>query len=469
MQIKQIIVNTVWFGVIPKIAMLINMVLLPMITPYLSPFDYGIIGIINSYTGIFTLLSILGLNVHLSNSFYVYGIHFRKVWGRILTLILVSSAVFSVVFGILMIFALTEISGTIKMLTIICACIPILLNANVTLASHYYPLVCRPKPLVIRNLLASIVGIAITFSFIYYLRLGFVGWVAGSAVAACAGFLLFIPPLWLHERIRPVPALDLQRIFRWLKISLPIIPHSLGFILLGSSDRIIMQMLGVSVNDIGLYSNGYQMGDYVTLLTSAMIVAVAPRIQECYRSGNFVALRRLYLFCQIIAGFLIVMFSIWMPQIYQLLIRNTELQAACPLAVLICFANIAYPFYAFISTAAFIEERTLKVLWLVFLPGVINIVLNLVFIPIYGYKAAVFTTLVAYWSQLLIPYFVGYFKQMAVRLLGNLHLPLVMGGVFLLMVFFAYYASDFNVMIKVSLSFIGGLGIIFYMYRQKEI
>lgn len=469
MRIKQIVVNAIWFGVIPKITVLIHVILLPIITPYLTPFDYGIIGIVNSYMSIFILLSVLGLNVHLTNSFYVYGARFREVWRRILTLMLLSSILFSIIYAFIMLFVLTEISGKIKTLTIICACIPILLNGNMTLAAHYYPLVYRPQPLVVRNLLASLMGIIVTFGFIYYLRLGFLGWLAGSAVTTFAGFVLFISPIWIQGKIYPSVLPSFAKVKHWLKISFPVIPHSLGFILLGSSDRIIMQLLHVPVNEIGLYSNGYQMGDYAVILAAALITSVTPRIQELYRCGDFTALKRLFMLCQSLTIGIVVLLSVWMPQVYALLIRNIELQPACSIAVLVCFANIVFPFYSFMSIAAFIEEKTLKVLWLVFLPGVVNVSLNFIFIPIYGYKAAVFTTLIAYWSQLMIPYFVGYFRKIAIDLLTTLRLPLILLGVFVLLLVAAYWVASCAFLYKLLFSVFFITLFLFFAFRYSKV
>ncbi len=55
------------------------------------------------------------------------------------------------------------------------------------------------------------------------------------------------------------------------------------------------------------------------------------------------------------------------------------------------------------------EKKTKYILWLVFFPAIINIILNFIFIPIYGYIAAAYTTIISYWLILLIPFFSDYF------------------------------------------------------------
>ena len=73
-----------------------------------------------------------------------------------------------------------------------------------------------------------------------------------------------------------------------------------------------------------------------------------------------------------------------MPEIYALLIRNANLAKSCDIASLLCFANVVFSFYAFMSAPAFIEKKTMQLLWLVFVPGILNFLLCYAFIPFFG-------------------------------------------------------------------------------------
>ncbi len=468
MKPRKVIENTIWFGIIPQVSTLINILILPLITPFLTAFDYGVNGIINSYMSLFLTISILGLNVHLTNSFYTLRKRFNLLWGRILAIILISSLIFAIIYALILTYNLTEVKGSIKVLTIIGSCLPILFQANKLLANHYYPLIYNPKPYVLRNLFTSLLGVIITFICIYILRLGFLGWVTSSAIVSITNFVLFIKPLWIDKKIFPIFSIKQKRLKNWILISLPIIPHSLGFIILSSSDRIIMQIIGVSFHDIGLYSNGYQIGSYINIITAAMITAVLPKIQEMFRSNQFKQLKSLYLFIQITTITGIFLFSIWIPQIYEILIRNKELKEASFIAFIICFSNIVFPFYAFISTTAFIEERTYKLLWLILLPGIVNIILNFVFIPIYGYKSAIFTTLVSYWLQLLIPLFEPYFKNKVRLIFGTIKFPILLLFLLIFILLLSIFIVKISIIAKTILTIILIMLYLMYFKRQKD-
>ena len=124
----------------------------------------------------------------------------------------------------------------------------------------------------------------------------------------------------------------------------------------------------------------------------------------------------------LVTSFLI---CIWMPEIYSLLIRNASLAQSCDIACLLCFANVVYSFYVFMSAPAFIEKNTVQLLWLVFVPGILNFVLCYTLIPVFGYRAAIWSTIISYWSQLSIPFVVGYYRKSVSQWLGHRGLILV--------------------------------------------
>ena len=75
MSTRKIVTNTIYYGVVPKLTMLLSIVMLPLTTPFLTTYDYGIYGVLTSYTSLFVSIAPLGLNVHLTNSFAEHTAH----------------------------------------------------------------------------------------------------------------------------------------------------------------------------------------------------------------------------------------------------------------------------------------------------------------------------------------------------------------------------------------------------------
>jgi O-antigen/teichoic acid export membrane protein len=230
-----------------------------------------------------------------------------------------------------------------------------------------------------------------------------------------------------------------------------------------------MSVYKTPLDEVGYYTHGYSMGDYITVISAALITALAPRIQELYRSLDFVKLKRVYILSQVFTTVTVFLFAIWIPEIYKLVIKNADLQKSSSIASLICFSNIIFPLYAFMSTSAFIEKKTTKLLYLVFIPGTLNIVLNLIFIPIYGYKAAIYTTLIAYWSLLIIPLFVKFYSDFIIQIFHSKLILLFLFIIFTSTLIIAQYLSLINALDKFLLTGILLIILSYLLYKFREV
>ncbi len=466
MSTRKIVTNTFYYGVVPKLTMLLSIVMLPLTTPFLTTFDYGVYGVLTSYTSLFVSIAPLGLHVHLTNSYFELPRHYNLVWGRVLLMMLLSSLCFGLVNMGILLFTLPMGFSWEGLALCFVGSMPIFLLANGLLAQHIFPLVERPKPLVFTNLSGAVLGMLVSFVLIYWFRLGYWGLVASGFVSAVFVFTVFVRFVWHDFDIRPIWDHNKRRIKWMVKIALPLVPHTLGFVLLTSSARIVMSQYQVSYDEIGLFSHGSTMGDYAVVVTSALVTALMPQIQRTFRNSDFLSYRKLYFLCQTVALVTSFLICIWMPEIYKLLIRNASLAQSCDIACLLCFANVVYSFYVFMSAPAFIEKNTLQLLWLVFVPGILNFVLCYTLIPVFGYRAAIWSTIISYWSQLSIPFVVGYYRRSVTQWLGRRWIIL---AIFLLIILNLVVANTLmHVLIwqKILLSVVALACLGFFYYRQ---
>lgn len=464
--IKSIFGNAFYYGVIPKIPQLINLLLLPIITPFLCLDDYGIWGIVSSYSSFFLALAPLGLHVHLPNYFFEVK-KWKIYWNHIFFLFLVSGMISAILYIGFILVELQYVSFKTRLLIAVFSCCPILLFATNTISGQLYPLLSKPLPLVLRNLTASLCAIAVSFIVIVYFRIGYWGWILGSMTSAIVGFILFSFILYKDEKIYPSIEYNFRRINSWMKISFPVIPHAIGFMLLNSSSRIIMSIHNVSLEDVGIFSNGYMMGDYITIISIALVTALAPQIQRSYREHRLNDYRHIFYLCQLTGLVVVFLVSCWMPDIYKLVIRNESLHVAAPIASYTCYTNILMPFYQFLAMAVFIKKNTKQLLWLVFVPGILNVGLCLIFIPIYGYWAAVFSTLISFWSLLLVPFFSNFHKIEVQAWLGSRTRLFALFIIILALLIGSNILRSTNISIKLIITFIVG-GLFLLLLKKKK-
>jgi O-antigen/teichoic acid export membrane protein len=210
------------------------------------------------------------------------------------------------------------------------------------------------------------------------------------------------------------------------------------------------------------------MGDYAVMITTALVTAISPQIQKAYRSNDYMRYRKLYFLCQGVCLLTSIMICVWIPEIYDFLIRNESLKQSSAIASYMCFSNVVFAFYVFMSTPVFIEKNTMQLLWLVFVPGVLNLILCFVFIPIYGYKAAIYTTIFSYWTQLLIPFLIGYYKRNVRQWLGSLSKIYLILFFLIVSLLLAQLSSEMDIHFRFLESFFL-LAFFFYFYKKKHI
>lgn len=450
MKIKQLLTNIIWYGVIPKITAILSLLLLPLITPFLTLEDYGIMGLINSYKGIALGVATFGLHMHLTNSYFELGKNFILLWRRLFFYMIVSSFLTAIALTFIYSFSLSITPESKKTLIISLSIIPILFFSVNTIIEHYFPLVYKPRTQVLRNLIASVVSIGFSFVMIRYYSLGYVGWVVSTTILTLLTFILFFKPLYIDLKIYPQVDFNFSRIKKLLKISLPIIPHNLSHMLLSSSDRIIMDILGVSVVSIGLYSNGYSIGENSNVVITGISIALSPVLQRIFREKNIIQMKYYYRLSNLIISAFILLVMLFMKEFYIIFIKNESLQPAYIVAILTSVSYLVNATaYMYLSTSIFINKTTNKILYLVFLPAIVNILLNFIFIPIYGFMAALYTTIFTYWLVFALPFLFPFFRDIIRNMIGSRKIMLEGLLINILVLGIAFFCYDVNYIWKI--------------------
>ena len=69
-------------------------------------------------------------------------------------------------------------------------------------------------------------------------------------------------------------------IFKYLKVSLPVVPHQYSVYLLDASDRLVMDQLNTSTEEIGKYNFAYGFGNYFSMFSMAIGLAIGPMLNQ---------------------------------------------------------------------------------------------------------------------------------------------------------------------------------------------
>lgn len=188
-----------------------------------------------------------------------------------------------------------------------------------------------------------------------------------------------------------------------LLFNLPLIPHYLSTYLLSSSDKIMISHL-ISDSATAYYSIAHSVASIGIILWSAINGSLLPYTYEkCadkdYKSLNKVTLPLLTIFA--FGCFGVILFA---PEVVRIMATADYMEAIYVIPPIVggVFFQVQYYIYA---NVVYYHKKPVYVMIGSFVAMVLNIGLNYIFIPEFGYIAAGFTTIFCYGLQALIDYF----------------------------------------------------------------
>lgn len=195
-----------------------------------------------------------------------------------------------------------------------------------------------------------------------------------------------------------------------LTISVPLVFHLLAGYVLSSSDRIMIHSL-VGSKAVGLYSVAYSSAMVVSILMTSMNSAWVPWSMAQIDSGKYDELRKISKIYIILFGILVFGIIMLGPEILWIMGGNSYMEAVGVIPpVMIGFA-FQFIYTLYVNIEQYYKKQKMVAIGTV-ISAFVNIVLNWFFIPIYGYIAAAYTTLVSYIILFLLHFlFVKYMKK----------------------------------------------------------
>lgn len=179
-----------------------------------------------------------------------------------------------------------------------------------------------------------------------------------------------------------------------LCFNIPLLPYYLSTIILQSSDRIIINLL-INPEAAGIYGVAYSMSMVMQLFSSSIHASLQPwlfnQLEQKYYKNIPGMINELLLFIAVI-NLLVIALA---PEILFFMAPPAYYEAVWIIPPLASSVFIMFFYEHFINVEIFLEEsRNIAIASIS--AAILNILLNLVFIPVFGYLAAGYTTLISY-------------------------------------------------------------------------
>lgn len=373
----------------------------PIFTRLLTTSDYGIFNSFLAYESI--LFIILGFAIHSSykNALYKYKDQFENYVSSTFVLIIISLFIWLIMFFLFSV----QICDFLQLnkLSIYMLIIYSFSSAIITCANSYFALNYEVKKFVKLSSISAITNIILSILLIktIFVNDSYLGRIIGTAIPS---FVISIYIIYEQfKRAKPVINLGF---WKWgLNYSMPIIPHGISQIILNQFDRImILNMIGAAQS--GLYSFAYTIYTIINVTTNSLGTAWEPWFYEKMNERKYdeIKLRS----SQYILG--ITTFTICVmlvsPEIIKIL-GSKEYWDAIHCILPIVAAGFFSFLYTLPSGIEYFHGKTKYIALGTVGAAFVNIVLNYIFIDIYGYVAAAYTTLFTYFLYFILHYVIS--------------------------------------------------------------
>jgi O-antigen/teichoic acid export membrane protein len=236
-------------------------------------------------------------------------------------------------------------------------------------------------------------NIALNVYFLSVQHLGVEGVLLGNLLATSGGALIQLSILIYHIGRYSFSFAVAARLWRF---GSPFIAVGLLSLIMHQGDRPLLRFFA-NMSEVGIYSLAYQMGwafnslfliSFWGIWSVAMYdVAARPDAQQAY-----IRIYRCFTGCL----FLFMLAAAILSRPILALMANKDYGEAARLVPIICLAYVFFTLASFFSTPAYVAKRTERLISGAIVGAVVNVVLNLLFIPAWGALGAAWSTVLTF-------------------------------------------------------------------------
>lgn len=366
----------------------ISFLTVPIFTRLLSTSDYGIVTTYNSWVSILAMIVGFALHAGIRIAFVDYEDDMKDFMATTTTFTLLSGCVLSTIIVLLSNIAPFNVNTTLILLCLLQSIATALIEDYSMYLMMQYRYKFRTGLMILPNLIAVVLSvIAIKFVLTDTLYLG-------RIIPTALTIILFGIMICVLVYSKSKCYLNKAYLKYALSFSLPLILHGIALNILSQSDRTMITWLADS-SQTGIYSLIYNFSMIATVITTSLEGVWVPwfynKLQKKYYDKINVAAKdyiNLMTYCLI--GVIMVG-----PEVVKLLAAPNYWDGIkiIPPVVISNFIIFAYTLYVYIEHY---HKKTKGITINTVIAAITNIVLNLLLIPVFGYIAAAFTTLISY-------------------------------------------------------------------------
>lgn len=380
---------TFWFFVCSILQRGISVITTPIFSRLLTPAEYGQFSVFNSWLSIVSVI----VTLNLSAGVYTMGIvKFREeekvftssLQGLTLTLCFIWTVVYLVLRDFWNgLFSLTTVQMLAMMLMIWSGAA---FSFWMTTQRNQF----RYKLLIAVTLVVSVAKPGIGIYLVRHAQDKVTARILGLAFVEAAAYTgFFVVQMYRGRKFFSARFWKYAVLF-----NLPLIPHYLSNSVLSAGDRIMIQKM-VGEYQAGIYSLAYSISQIMLMVNESLNKTMSPYLYQKIREKDYKAMPKVVYPSLALIGFANLILIAVAPEVMAVFAPPQYYDAIYVIPPVAMSVYISYLYLCFAPYEFYFEKRKWTTIGTL-TSAVLNIVLNYIFIRLFGYYAAGYTTLVCY-------------------------------------------------------------------------
>jgi len=271
--------------------------------------------------------------------------------------------------------------------------------------------------------------------------------------------LLLVSPYFFKSKLSFDPNICKQLLtYGW-----PIMVAGIAFVINENLDKWLIPFL-INKNTNGAYSACYKLAVFMTLFIQAFRMGAEPFFFNHSNKDNAKQTYATILkYFTIVGSIGLLGITVYLNVIKTLLIKNESYLFAMDIVPIVLLANLCLGIYHNLSIWYKLTDKTRYGMYISIFGAVLTITFNLILIPILGFMACAYATLLAYGNMMLISYYLGRKHFFIPYQITRIATYLIISST---LAFIVFYQFDSNIYIG-TLFLVVFLTLIFFLEKKE--
>ena len=382
----------------------VNFFLMPYLSHFINPTEYGLLSMVNSYVTI--LIPLIGLVASSIISVDYFAIkdnaEFASLFSSVQLIPLVPAIIF-LIFNLLFpgpIASLFEIPVDKVYWLNLSVLLAFLIIYTDTLLAFT---ITEQKPgfYALFNISKLVVEVGLTLWFVTGMNMSWEGRLLSWLIVNLLFF--FIAFAYFHKRRLLTLRVSKKYILAGISFGLPLILHTIGKFIINQSDRLFIAKM-VSIEEAGIYNMGYQVGMVMLILVSSVGNFMYPYINERLSNPTYEGKLQIVKLSYLVTGISLIflfLITVLTPIFFSWLI-DADYRQATRYVFWVALSYFFWGVYLLFTGYIFFTKRTRFLGYLAIVNVLLNAGLNYLLIKNYGAIGAAWATCISFFVIALL-------------------------------------------------------------------